>query len=97
VGHLMKKLVTVLLCLAAVPAWADCNSDDIVTNGATFGARSATGRPLITIEAVGGVAIQRRGDGSGSFTVSQVCDPAYAADLRAKLERLLKQEDLASR
>jgi hypothetical protein len=91
----MRYLVF-LLAFLATPAWAECNSDDIVTTGATFGARATDGRPLITIEGVGGVSVTHRGDGSGGFTLARECDPAHAARLRADLELLLKQESVAS-
>lgn len=91
------RFLAVFLFLLATPAWATCDDADIVTNGATLAALSTTtSRPLVSIEGVGGVTIRHRGDQSGAFTVTQTCDPAYAAAFRAKLERLLKQEELAS-
>ena len=91
------RFLAVFFLLVAAPAWAACDDADIVTNGATLAARSKTsGHPLVGIEGVGGVTIRHRGDESGAFTVTRVCDPTYAAVLRAKLERLLKQEEMAS-
>jgi len=91
------RVLSLLLFVLATPAWAGCSGDDVVTNGATFGARAADGRPLITIEGVGGIAVIHHGNGSGGFTLARECDPAHAAKLRADLERLLAQENLASR
>jgi hypothetical protein len=91
------RFLSVFLFLIAAPAFAACDEADIVTSGATLAARStSTGRPLVGIEAVGGVTIRHRGDGSGAFTTAQLCDAAHAATLRAKLARLLEQEELAS-
>jgi hypothetical protein len=90
------RFLGILLVVLAGPAWAECSSDDIVTSGATLGARAADGRPLITIEGVGGVSVTHRGDGRGGFTLMRECDPVRAAKLRADLELLLSQRSFAS-
>ncbi len=92
----MRFLVVFLLVLST-PAWAVCAGDDVVANGATLTARSADGRPLITMEAVGGVTVRHNGDGSGGFTLARECDPVYAAKLRSQLERMLRRENIAAR
>lgn len=91
------RFLVLLLFVAAAPAWAGCRVDDVVTSGATLSARSSDGRPLITIEGVGDVSVVHHGDGSGGFTLVRECDPAYAAKLRARLERLLARERLVVR
>jgi hypothetical protein len=56
-------LVTVLM---GGTAYAQCDNQDLVTNGATLSARSAgSGKSLITMEAVGGVQVLGRGNKQG--------------------------------
>ncbi len=92
----MRLLIVFLLALST-PAWAECASENVVTNGATLSARSADGRPLITIVGVGDVSVRHSGDGSGGFALVRECDPAYAAKLRTQLELMLQRENVAAR
>jgi hypothetical protein len=89
----MKLTALLAFFLLASPAYAACNERNVVTDGATLGALTANGRPIVSLEGVGGVTIRHRGDESGALTSVRACDEERATRIRARLEQLLSEAD----
>lgn len=84
----MKALLALFLLTSS--AFADCDSTDIVVNGASLGALAPNGRPLFTIEGVGDVTIRRQGR---TVRLIEECDPAAASSIRTELTAKLNGSD----
>jgi hypothetical protein len=83
-----------VFALVSGPAFAACDSNDVVTYGATGGA-TIDGRPIITLEGAGGVTINRKG-GPGSFITAVECDRVAATEIRARLSAELEGDSFTA-